>query len=215
MTDEREFPNLRLFEHPLIQDRLGRMRDQSTPRPHFRRLLTELSLLAACEMTRDFRTVEKVRETPVDVATTEMASTSHVLLVPILRAGLGAVDAWLRVLPGACTGHVGVQRDPKTKEPIEYLVKLPPDPGGPVFVLDPMVATGQTAVHALKVLNRHGIDDSRIRFQAVVLAPEGLRLLRDRCPNVPVHAASLDRRLNQNKQIVPGIGDVGDRLFGT
>lgn len=207
-------PNVRVVDHPLVADRLGLLRRRETSTALFRRVLDEISELIAYEATRDLPGAREEVATPVGSAEALAVDTGAVLTVPILRAGLAQLPAVLRLLPGAAVGFVGVVRDEETKEPREYLVKLPADRGGAVFVVDPMVATAGTAVHTLDVLNAHGIDDGRIRFIGLVAAPEGARALLERHPGVPLYLAALDSGLNAEKEIVPGVGDVGDRLFG-
>lgn len=210
----RAFPSLRLLDHPVVQDRLTRLRDGSTPRRDFHRFLDELMTVAAAEVTRDLRLEPVTVEGPHGPARGGLL-TEPVLLVPILRSGLGALGPLVRLLPQARVGHLGLRRDPVTRAPIEYLCRLPPYEGGPVIVVDPMIATGQTAAHALDLLTARGVPPERTRFLALLAAPEGLTVLTERHPDVPVFAAALDSHLDARQEIVPGLGDMGDRLFGT
>lgn len=206
---------LHVLDHPLVRDRLARMRDEKTPRAEFRTLLEEITILSVFVATSELGSRPSRRRTPVGEADTVELLSRDMSVVPILRAGLGMSAAICRILPEADIGMIGLSRDPDTMEPNEYLVKLPPDHGGPVFVCDPMVATGGTAVHALDVLNDHGIDDDRIRFVGLVTVPAGLDRFFSAHPRVPLYVAAVDSHLNEEMEIVPGVGDVGDRLFGT
>lgn len=194
------FGRLCIVEHPLLASRLRRLRDRTTPRREFRRTLGEVASLLAAQMLGG------------PARPTDDADASCVV---ILRAGLGMLDGLLGWLPDATVGFVGLRRDPATKQPVEYLVRLPPDRGGRVFVVDPMIATGGSATHVLDVLNRRGIADGRIAFLGLVAAPEGMARLARAHPDVPVTLAALDTHLNDASEIVPGVGDVGNRLFGT
>lgn len=206
---------LRIVDHPLVGDALSRLRDARTDIAGFRRALGAAAAGIAHEMTRDLPRASASRETPVARAQVATVDTARALAVVVLRAGLGMLPATLALLPDAAVGFVGVEREPRTWRPREYYRKLPPDPGGPVFVLDPMVATGGSGRHVLDLLNACGIEDGRIRFGAVVVAPEGLECLCVTHPGVRIFAAALDTGLNDAAEIVPGIGDAGDRLFGT
>ncbi|MBP7335019.1 uracil phosphoribosyltransferase [Niveispirillum sp.] len=210
-----DFPNLFVLDHPLIQHKLSCMRDKNRSTMGFRQLLREIALLMGYELTRDLPlTVERI-ETPLCPMDAPVIEGKKLAVVPILRAGLVMAEGLLELVPAAREGHIGLYRDHDTKRPVEYLVKLP-DAAGRVFILvDPMLATGHSAIHAVDVLNRHGVDDSQIRFMALVSAPEGVRTFHAAHPDVPVYTAALDSHLNENAYIVPGLGDAGDRLFGT
>jgi uracil phosphoribosyltransferase len=183
-SPHKDFPNLFVLDHPLIQHKLSIMRDKTTSTTSFRQLLKEIA-------------------------------GRKVAVVPILRAGLGMADGLLELIPAARMGHVGLYRDHETKRPVEYFVKLP-DPEGRIFILvDPMLATGHSASAAVDVLNKRGVSDDNIRFMALVAAPEGVEVLSAAHPTIPVYVAALDSHLNENAYIVPGLGDAGDRLFGT
>ena len=215
MRSPPEFPNLFITDHPLIQHKLSHMRDQRRSTMGFRQLLREIALLMGYELTRDLPlTTERIR-TPLVEMDAPVIEGRKVAVVPILRAGLGMADGLLELMPGAREGHIGLYRDHDTRQPVEYLVKLP-DPAGRLFIMvDPMLATGNSAVHAVDVLNRHGVSDDHIRFMSLVSAPEGVRVFHAAHPRVQVFTASLDSHLNENAYIVPGLGDAGDRLFGT
>ncbi len=215
MSTHTDFPNLFLFDHPLIQHKLSLMRDKRTPTIQFRHLLREIALLMGYEISRDLPLTTERIETPLAVMEAPVIAGKKVAVVAILRAGLGMVDGLLDLIPAARVGHIGLYRDPETRRPVEYFVKLP-DPEGRLFILvDPMLATGHSATAAVDILNRRGIPDSRIRLMALVAAPEGVRTFRAAHPEVPIYSAALDERLNDHAYIVPGLGDAGDRLFGT
>jgi len=210
-----EFPNLRVLDHPLIQHKLSLMRDKRTPTIQFHRLLREIALLMGYEITRELPLGSERIETPLAVIDAPLIAGKKVAVVSILRAGLGMAEGLQDLIPSARMGHIGLYRDPATKRPVEYFVKLP-EPEGRLFILvDPMLATGHSAVAAVDILNRKGVPDSQIRFMALVVAPEGMRVFRDAHPDIPVYAAALDDRLDDHAYIVPGLGDAGDRLFGT
>jgi uracil phosphoribosyltransferase len=210
-----DFPNLFLLDHPLIQHKLGLMRDQSRSTSGFRLLLKEVSLLMGFELTRDLPLTTERVETPLARMEAPVLAGRKLAVVPILRAGLGMAQGLHELVPSAREGHIGLFRDPGTKRVVEYLVKLP-EPEGRLFILvDPMLATGNSAVHAADVLNRHGVEDSQIRFLVLVAAPEGVRHFHRVHPRIQIYTAALDSHLDDDGQIVPGLGDAGDRLFGT
>ena len=215
MRKHPEFPNLSILDHPLIQHKLSHMRDRNRSTMGFRLLLKEIALLMGYEITRDLpMTTERV-ETPLAWMDAPVLAGKKVAIVPILRAGLGMAQGLHELMPSAREGHIGLYRDHETKQPVEYLVKLP-EPEGRIFILvDPMLATGNSAVHACDVLNRHGVDDANIRFMALVAVPEGMRVFNAAHPTVQVFTAALDSHLNESAYIVPGLGDAGDRMFGT
>lgn len=215
MSDSHRFRNLHLLKHPLIQHKLSLMRDKRTPTILFRQLLREATLLMGYEVTRDLPVTAEPIETPLAPMRAPVIAGRKVTFVAILRAGLGMVDGLLELIPSARVGHIGLYRDPETKRPIEYFVKLP-DPEGRLFILaDPMLATGRSAVAAVDILNRRGIPDDRIRLLVLLAAPEGVTTFRASHPDLPIYTAALDERLNDHAYIVPGLGDAGDRLFGT
>ncbi len=202
-----------LVEHPLIRAKLTRLRDKRTDRLQFRQILEEVTALMVYEITRDFPLREVEVETPLErAAGVDLARP--VVLVPILRAGIVMLDGVLSLIPSARIGHIGIYRDPKTLKPVEYYAKLPANLGDAlVIVVDPMLATGGSAAHAVEVVKGRGAQD--VRFLCLVASPEGLRVLRSAHPDVPVYAAALDRELDGHGYIRPGLGDAGDRLFGT
>lgn len=207
--------SLTVLDHPLIQHKLSLMRRRHTETIKFRALLKEISLLMGYELTRSLPMTTEAIETPMAAMDAPVIEGKKLAVVAILRAGLGMLDGLLELVPAARVGHVGLYRDHDTKLPVEYLVKLP-DPAGRLFILcDPMLATGNSAVHAVDVLNRHGVPDERIRFMALVSAPEGVARFHAAHPQVPVWTAALDSHLDERAYIVPGLGDAGDRLYGT
>lgn len=209
------FPSLTVLDHPLIQHKLGLVRDRETPTVAFRQLLREIALLMGYEITRDLPLETARIETPLTAMEAPRLSGKKVAIVSILRAGLGMADGLHELIPAARAGHIGLYRDHETKRPVEYLVRLP-DPGDRPFILvDPMLATGYSAIHAVDVLNRHGVPDETIRFMALIAAPEGLAAFTEAHPKVKVYVAAVDEKLDENAYIVPGLGDAGDRLYGT
>ena len=213
-TDPR-FPRLHIVDHPLVQHKLSLMCDKRTSTRDFRELLSELALLMGYELTRDFPVALEEVETPVAHCWSPMLTGKKCVIVPVLRAGLGMSDALLTLMPSARVGHIGLYRD-ENHRPVEYLVKLPAQLDGRTFiVVDPMVATGYSAAHAVDVLKKRGVPGESIRFMALVAAPEGVEVFSKLHPDVDLYVASLDERLNENAYIVPGLGDAGDRIFGT
>jgi uracil phosphoribosyltransferase len=208
------FPNLTVLEHPLIRHKLTVLRDRDTSKKMFRELVEEIAMLMAYEVTKDLPLEPCEIETPLEITVEERLAGKKLTVVPILRAGLGMVEGILRLMPSVRVGHIGLYRDHSTLQPVDYYFKIPSDPGQRDFiVLDPMLATGGSASAAIHSLKRHGAVD--IRFMCLVAAPEGVsRLLTDH-PEVRVYAAALDRGLDDNGYIRPGLGDAGDRLFGT
>ena len=206
--------NVFVFDHPLIQHKISLMRDKRTTTKEFRELASEVAMLMAYEVTRDLPLQEVEIETPIAVAKTKVLAGKKLALLPILRAGLGMVDGMLNLLPMAKVGHIGLYRDPETLEAIEYYFKLPEDAKErEIVILDPMLATGGSASAAVTFLKQQGI--CSIKFMCLIAAPEGIdRLHRDH-PDVPIFCAVRDEKLDENAYIVPGLGDAGDRLFGT
>lgn len=201
------------LDHPVIQTKLTELREFSTNHYTFRSLLEEIAMLMTYEVTRDWPTVPKIVRTPLENMTGKVLSR-QVTLVPILRAGLGMTEGVLRVLPEARVGHLGVRRDEETLEPIEYYKKLPPDVAETeVLLIDPMLATGGSAIAALDILKKVGTP--QVMFVGLIAAPEGVVALQAAHPDVPVYLAALDSHLNDIGYIVPGLGDAGDRQFGT
>lgn len=215
MTLQQRFPNLHVLDHPLIQHKLTHMRNKDTSTKTFRQLLREISLLMGYEITRHLPLSHEEVETPLATFMAPVIAGKKLAVVPILRAGVGMADGLLDLLPSARVGHVGLYRDHETHRPVEYLVKLP-EPEGRLFILtDPMLATGYSAVHAVDALLKRGVSAENIQLMALVTAPEGLQVFFDHHPGIHVYVASVDERLNENDYIVPGLGDAGDRLFGT
>lgn len=205
---------LHVIDHPLIQHKLSIMRNRKTGSKDFRELLEEIAMLMGYELTRDLPLEDISIETPICKTTAKMIAGKKLAVVPILRAGLGMVDGLLSLIPVAKVGHIGLYRDPKTHLPVEYYCKLPPDISERIVILvDPMLATGGSAVDALHMLKQHGC--KHIRFMCLVAAPEGVAKVQEAHPDVDIYAAALDDHLNENAYIVPGLGDAGDRIFGT
>jgi len=210
-----DFPNLFIVDHPVVQHDLTHMRDKKSTTRQFRRLLRELSMLMGYELLRGLPMTVKEIETPLCKMQAPVLDGKKLAVVPILRAGLGMADGLLELVPSARVGHLGLYRDHETKKPVEYLVKLPTAEDRIFIIVDPMLATGNSAVHAVEVVVKHGVPLDKIRFMALVAAPEGVRVFHKAFPQVPVFVAALDDHLNENAYIVPGLGDAGDRLFGT
>ena len=214
MDTATRFPTLTITRHPLIQHKLTILRDRRTPTKIFKELVDEIAMLMAYEATSGLPLEAVPVETPLEPAIGWQVSGKKLTLVPILRAGLGMVEGILRLVPGARVGHIGLYRDHDTLEPVDYYFKVPGDAAErDFFVLDPMLATGGSAAAAVTSLKRAGA--TRIRFLCLVAAPEGVRRLASAHPDVPVYCAALDRELNAHGYILPGLGDAGDRLFGT
>jgi uracil phosphoribosyltransferase len=208
------YPTLRIVSHPLIQHKLTILRDRGTPTKIFRELVDEIAMLMAYEATNDLALEPAPVDTPLESTFGQRVSGKKLTLVPILRAGLGMVEGIYRLVPGARIGHIGLYRNHDTLEPVDYYFKVPGDAAErDFFLLDPMLATGGSAVAAVSSLKRAGA--TRIRFLCLVAAPEGVRRLTDTHPDVMVYCAALDRALNEQGYIMPGLGDAGDRLFGT
>lgn len=207
--------NLHVLDHPLIAHKLACMRDKNTNKPTFRRLLKEIALLMGYEVTRRFPTYQTQVETPLATTTVTMAFEDRLVVVPILRAGIGMAEGLMELFPLASEGHIGLFRDPKTKQPVEYLVKLPQAKERTFILVDPMIATGHSAAYAVDLLKKHGVSDAHVLFLALVASPEGLEVFFKAHPQVVLYTAALDECLDENAYIVPGLGDAGDRLFGT
>ena len=206
--------NLTVVDHPLIQHKMSILRERSTPPREFKPLVGEIAMLMAYEATKDLPLEEVEIETPLETTRGRRIAGKKVALVPILRAGLGMVDGIAHLIPNARVGHIGLYRDHDTLEPVDYYFKVPGDASErDFFLLDPMLATGGSAVAAVSSLKRAGA--TRIRFLCLVAAPEGVRRLATSHPDVMVYCAALDRALNDQGYIMPGLGDAGDRLFGT
>jgi uracil phosphoribosyltransferase len=203
-----------VFDHPLIQHKLTYIRDKNTGTKDFRELVDEVATLMAFEITRDMPLEDIEIETPVTTTKSRVLSGKKIGLVPILRAGIGMVDGMLKLIPAAKVGHIGLYRDPETLKPVEYYVKLPSDVEERDFiVVDPMLATGGSANEAIRSLKKRGAKN--IKFMCLIAAPEGVEAVRNEHPDVDIYIAALDEKLNDHGYIVPGLGDAGDRLFGT
>ena len=203
-----------VLDHPLIQHKLAILRSKKTSVKEFRELIGEISGLMCYEATRNLPTMEVEVETPVAKAKCRRLAGKKLAIIPILRAGLGMVDAMVSLIPSAKIGHIGLYRDPETHKPVEYYCKLPEDIGNrQVFVVDPMLATGGSAVAAVNFLKEHGCKN--IIMMNIIGAPEGVKVFQEAHPDVDIYMAALDEKLNEHAYIVPGLGDAGDRIFGT
>ncbi|MFV0432072.1 MAG: uracil phosphoribosyltransferase [Alphaproteobacteria bacterium] len=210
-----EFRNLIEVDHPLIADRLTRLREETTSTASFRSILSHISLLLSYAVTSELKPATRKINTPLCEMEAPCLGEPMPSIIPILRAGLGFSDSLMQLMPEASVGHIGVMRNEETHRPEEYLVRLPKDKGQRYILTDPMLATGYSAAHAIDVLNKNNIEDERIIMMALVAAPEGVKVMLDSHPKVQIYTASLDSHLNENAYIVPGLGDAGDRLFGT
>lgn len=215
MRTEPDFPNLFITDHPLIQHKLTHMRDEACSTQEFRELLKEIGTLMGYEVTRDLTLTNMKIKTPLTGMDAPIIDGKKLAIVPILRAGLVMAEGVEELVPAARIGHVGMYRDPETKRPVEYLVKLPEAQDRDFILVDPMLATGHSAVYGVDVLIKHGVDPKRIKFMALVAAPEGVREFHKKYPDIPIYLAALDDHLNDHAYIVPGLGDAGDRMFGT
>ena len=207
-------PHVHLVDHPLVQHKLTLMRKKDASTNSFRRLLNELSMLMAYEVTRDMVTQDIVIETPLETMTGKMIDGKKLVFVSILRAGNGILDGVLSVVPGARIGHIGLYRDPKTLQAVEYYFKMPKDmEERDIVVVDPMLATGNSAAAAVSRLKQ--LNPKSIKFLCLLTCPEGIAAMLKAHPDVPIYTAAIDRQLNEHGYILPGLGDAGDRIFGT
>ena len=214
MKSDPRFPRLHIVDHPLVQHKLTLMRDKRTSTRDFRVLLSELAMLMGYELTRDFPVSLEEIETPVARCWSPMLTGKKCVIVPVLRAGLGMLNGVVNMIPAARVGHVGMYRDPKTLKPVEYYCKLPGDVAErTLIVVDPMLATGGSSSAALSLLKEKGA--KHIILMCLVAAPEGVRVINHDHPDVPLYVAAIDEKLNDKGYIVPGLGDAGDRIFGT
>lgn len=204
---------LHIISHPLVQHKLTIMRRKETSSNDFRRLLEEITILMGYEITRDLPLEDVSIETPVAPAVGKRIAGRKLGIVPVLRAGLGMVDGMLKLIPSARVGVIGLYRDPETLAPVEYYCKLPDVEGRDFIIVDPMLATGGSSAAAIDLLKQHGVKN--IRLMCLVSAPEGVALVNEKHPDVPIYTAALDDHLNEHGYIVPGLGDAGDRIFGT
>ena len=206
--------NVTVFDHPLIQHKIAILRSKDTTRKEFRELVDEITMFMCYEALRDLPMTEVVVETPITTTKCNMLAGDAIAVVPILRAGLGMVSGILNMVPNAAVGHIGLYRDETTLEPHEYYCKLPPRiDERQIILLDPMLATGGSAISAVNFIKAKG--GKRIKFMCMIAAPEGMKALRTAHPDIDIYCAHLDERLNERGYIVPGLGDAGDRLFGT
>ena len=206
--------NVTVLDHPLIQHKLAILRSKDTPVKEFRELVGEIAGLMCYEATRNLPLKEVKVETPITTATCHMLAGKKMAIVPILRAGLGMVDSMVGLIPSAKIGHIGLYRDPETHKPVEYYCKLPDDIGNrQVFVVDPMLATGGSAIAAIDFLKQHGC--KQIIMMNIIGCPKGVKAVTEAHPDVDIYLAALDEKLNERAYIVPGLGDAGDRIFGT
>lgn len=203
-----------VMDHPLIQHKVGLIRKKETGSKEFRELIGEIAMYMCYEATRDLKLTDIEIETPICRTTVKELSGKKLAVVPILRAGLGMVEGMLAMIPAAKVGHIGLYRDPETLKPVEYYCKLPADSNErEVFVVDPMLATGGSAVAAIQMLKDKGVKN--IRFLCIIAAPEGVEAMKKAHPDVDIYIGALDQHLNEHGYIVPGLGDAGDRIFGT
>lgn len=203
-----------VMDHPLIQHKIGVIRREEVGSKDFRQIIGEIAMLMCYEATRNLKLQDVEIQTPICKMTARELQGKKLAVVPILRAGLGMVDGMLAMIPAAKVGHIGLYRDPETLEPVEYYCKLPADTSErEVFVVDPMLATGGSAVEAIRMLKKKGVE--RIRFMCIIAAPEGVERMQQEHPDVDLYVGALDEKLNDHGYIVPGLGDAGDRIFGT
>ncbi|AMB98758.1 uracil phosphoribosyltransferase [Aerococcus urinaehominis] len=208
--------NLTVIDHPLVQHKMTILRDKDLGTKEFRELVNEITLFLGYEATRDLPLEDVEIETPLIKSTQKRITGKKLAIVPILRAGLGMVDSMVSLVPAAKIGHIGMYRDHDSLEPIEYFFKMPSDiQDRQVMIVDPMLATGGSALMAIDSLVERDVDPSHIKFVCLVAVPEGVKAIHDKYPEVDIYAGALDEKLNENGYILPGLGDAGDRLFGT
>lgn len=212
--DISQYKNVILIDHPLLKHKITNLRDKTTGTNQFRLLVKEIAIMEGYEALRHVHTHLVEIETPIEKTMQPVVDRKNLCFVPILRAGLGMADGMLELVPGATCGHIGLYRDEVTKEPVEYYCKLPSDIAEKeVFVIDPMLATAGSAIDAIKMLKKHGAN--KISFICIIAAPEGVKAFAEAYPDIPLYIGALDRELNENAYICPGLGDCGDRTFGT
>lgn len=214
MIDVKNYKNAVIIDHPLLKHKITQLRDKETGTNQFKLLVKEIAILEGYEALKHLETKMVEIETPIEKTMQPVVNRKAVCFVPILRAGLGMADGMLELVPGATCGHIGLYRDEISKEPVEYYCKLPSDIGEKeVFLIDPMLATGGSAIDAVKMLKAHGA--KKITFICIIAAPEGVKAFCEKNPDIPLYIGALDRCLNENAYICPGLGDCGDRTFGT
>ena len=210
----KQYPNVTVLEHPLITHKISILRDKNTPTSEFRQLVKEIAIMEGYEALRNVPTKDVEIETPIEKTTVKMVRGSKLCFVPILRAGMGMVDGLTELIPTARVGHIGLYRDEVTHESHEYYCKLPNDLENlEIYVIDPMLATGGSAIDAIRLLKEHGAKN--LHFICIIAAPEGIKAFCEANPDIPLTVGALDRQLNENAYICPGLGDAGDRIFGT
>ena len=213
-TDLKDYSNVTLLNHPLLTHKITQLRDKNTKTNQFKLLVKEIAILEGYEALRHLPTRLVEVETPIEKTMQPVVNRKSLCFVPILRAGLGMADGMAELVPGATFGHIGLYRDEVTKEPVEYYCKLPSDiEEMDVYLIDPMLATGGSAIDAVKMLKKHGA--KKITFICIIAAPEGVKAFCEKYPDIPLYIGALDRELNENAYICPGLGDCGDRVFGT
>ncbi len=215
MKQPEAFPNLYVVDHPVVQDKLTVLRRKDTPTELFRSLLEEISHLMAYPVTENMKIKAVECETPLTTFMAPALDNGEVVIVPVLRAGLGMTQGLLKIFPKAAIGHIGLYRDHDTHKPVEYLVRLPEHRGQTYLLVDPMLATGNSSAHVADILVRNGVKPQNIVFMALVAAPEGVKTFHAAHPDIVIYTAALDSHLNEKAYIVPGLGDAGDRMFGT
>lgn len=211
---QTEFQNVHVIDHPLVQHKLSIIRDKNTSTQEFRTIMREIALLMGYEILRDLPLENVEIEPPLEKMTARTIAGKKICIVPILRAGTGFLDGLLQLMPSARVGHIGLYRDPETLVPVEYYLKLPEDMASRrVIVVDPMLATGHSAIAAVERVK--DMDGTDVKFMCLLASPEGIRAFQEHHPDVPIYTAAIDRELNDHGYILPGIGDAGDRIFGT
>lgn len=212
--DLNKYKNVVLLDHPLLKHKITNLRDKTTGTNQFKVLVKEIAVIEGYEALRHIKTKDVEIETPIEKTIQPIVDRKNLCFVPILRAGLGMADGMLELVPGATCGHIGLYRDEVSKEPVEYYCKLPPNIAEKeVFLIDPMLATGGSAMDAVKMLKKHGAN--KITFICIIAAPEGVKAFCEKYPDIPLYIGALDRELNKDAYICPGLGDCGDRTFGT
>ena len=210
----KDYPNVTLLNHPLLKHKISILRDEKTPTSEFRQVVKEIAMMEGYEALRDVETKEVLIKTPIEETKQPVVEGKKLCFVPILRAGMGMVDGFTALVPTARVGHIGLYRDEVTHEPHEYYCKLPNNlEEKQIYVLDPMLATGGSAIDAVKLLKHHGA--KHLHFVCIIAAPEGVKAFCEAYPDIPLTVGALDRQLNENAYICPGLGDAGDRIFGT